>query len=411
MKIAFVVGNFPSISQTFILNQIAGLFDLGHEVDVLSYGPGDAGGVHPIVEKYGLLDRTVYLWKPGQTWRHRFVHGDPVFWGLFRKSPGAAIGSIDVLRYGRKALSLALTYETAAYFKRGPYDIVHCQFGTFGLDFLPLHRISHRRSKLVVQFRGYDISQFLRERGPRVYDRLFGEADHFLTNCEYFKKRLLELGAPPDRTDVLYSGIDLSKFRFSPRKAAGTVRIAMIGRLVEKKGVEYVIRALGLLAEKGLRPELHLIGDGPLEGQLRDLCHTQGVERQVYFLGACDQRRIIEVLDGCQLFAAPSVTASTGDEDAPVNVLKEAMAMGLPVVSTRHGGIPELVEEGVSGYLVPERDAVSLAERLARLIECPSDWEAMGRAGRKRVEDSFDMLKLNRRLEEIYRRLLSEKRR
>ncbi|MEN9223394.1 MAG: glycosyltransferase, partial [Thermostichus sp. BF3_bins_97] len=105
---------------------------------------------------------------------------------------------------------------------------------------------------------------------------------------------------------------------------------------------------------------------------------------------------------------APSVTASDGNQDAPVNVLKEAMAMGLPVISTWHGGIPELVQEGVSGFLVPERDPQALAERLSYLIQHPQRWSEMGRAGRSFVERVFDLETLNDELVRQYQRILRE---
>ena len=118
-----------------------------------------------------------------------------------------------------------------------------------------------------------------------------------------------------------------------------------------------------------------------------------------------NQQEIIEILDKSQIFVAPSVTASDGNQDAPINVLKEAMAMGLPVVSTYHGGIPELVEDGISGFLVPERDVDALAEKLGYLIEHPEIWPQMGKAGRAYVEKNYDINRLNDRLVEIYQQI------
>ncbi len=407
MKIAFVVPNFPVVSQTFILNQISGLIDLGHEVDILSFGEGDGCTLHPIVQKYNLLSKTTYLWNPKHTWLHRFLKGDAVCWRQFFKSPAKAAASLNVFRFGRKAISMSLLYELDYLSGRGPYDIVHCQFGTLGLKFLPIHEIGAVGGKLVVQFRGYDISQFIREEGENVYKELFKKADFFITNCEFFKKRLISLGCPEDRAEVVYSGIDLHRFTFRSRTFPkdGAVKIGMIGRLVEKKGAEYVIQAVAKLIKNGRKLELVIIGDGPLRKSLSDLCHNMGVEDHVYFVGSKNQAQIIEILSDAHLFAAPSVTAQNGDEDAPVNVLKEAMAMGLPVVSTWHGGIPELVEDGVSGFLVPERDALALEQKFEWLLDHADKWDAMGRAGRACVETRFDMKNLNKQLESIYRKI------
>jgi colanic acid/amylovoran biosynthesis glycosyltransferase len=123
-------------------------------------------------------------------------------------------------------------------------------------------------------------------------------------------------------------------------------------------------------------------------------------------LGAMNQPEIVHLLDDCDIFLGPSVTAADGDQDAPTNVLKEAMALGLPVVATRHGGIPELIEDGVSGILVPERDSAAIASAIERLVADPARWAEMGRAGRAAVEARYDNDRLNDALIETYEAVL-----
>ena len=130
------------------------------------------------------------------------------------------------------------------------------------------------------------------------------------------------------------------------------------------------------------------------------------VDEVVKLLGHRDREESIEILAKSHVFVAGSVTALNGDQDGPLNTLKEAMAMGLPVISTQHGGIPELVADGVSGFLVPERDPGAMFDRLAHLIEHPEMWAEMGRAGRAAVEERYDIKKLNDDLIEIYRGLV-----
>jgi len=128
---------------------------------------------------------------------------------------------------------------------------------------------------------------------------------------------------------------------------------------------------------------------------------------RIHLCGRKQQQELIELLDQAHLFVAPSVTATDGNQDAPVNVLKEAMAMGLPVVSTLHGGIPELVEDGISGFLVPERDVAALRDRLEYLVTHPECWPEMGLAGRTFVETHFDIERLNDRLVDLYQQVLA----
>jgi colanic acid/amylovoran biosynthesis glycosyltransferase len=176
---------------------------------------------------------------------------------------------------------------------------------------------------------------------------------------------------------------------------------------VEKKGIEYSIRAIAKLVRTYPQIEYNIIGDGSLMESFQQLIRELALDRIVKLLGGKKQQEVIEILDKSHIFIAPSITAADGDRDAPVNTLKEAMAMGLPVISTYHGGIPELVEHGISGFLVPERDADVIAEKISYLIEHPERWLEMGQAGRARVEEKYDMNKLNDELVSIYQQLLN----
>lgn len=408
MKIAFMVWQFPVLSETFILNQITGLIARGHEVDIYAHVPGDTSKVHPDVEKYKLLDRTYYVPQIPDNLVWRLLKGIGLLYANYKKDPLVLLRSLNIFKYGLRAASLWLVYAMTPLLGKEPYDIIHGQFGTDGLNGMFLRDIGAIKGKLITTFRGFDISTYVQQQGDRIYDQLFAKGDFFLTNCKFFKSRLLKLGCDQKKVVVHYSGIDCSRFVFTPRhpQPDGGVRIAMTGRLVEKKGIEYTIRAVAGLA-KVYPLEYNIIGEGPLREDLQQLIHDLDVSTTVKLLGQKNQQELIEILNNSHIFIAASVTARDGNQDAPINVLKEAMAMGLPVVSTHHGGIPELVEDGISGFLVPERDADALADKLSYLIEHPEIWPQMGRAGRAYVEKYFDMHKLNDELVEIYQQLLS----
>jgi colanic acid/amylovoran biosynthesis glycosyltransferase len=158
------------------------------------------------------------------------------------------------------------------------------------------------------------------------------------------------------------------------------------------------------------RVEYSIVGDGPLRKSLEQLIGALGMGASIKVLGWKRQDEVVEILKTAHIMLAPSVTAADGNQEGIPNALKEAMAMGLPVVSTRHAGIPELVDDGVSGYLVPERDVEALVATLRRLIAQRERWPAMGRAGRDRIEDRYDASPLNDRLIEIYRQTLAAQR-
>ena len=420
MKIAFLVGKFPSLSQTFILNQVTGLIDRGHEVDIYALnGPMlDSSERHPAVEQYHLLNRTYS--SPGLPYSLL----RQVIKGLVLLLANIHRGSLSCLpllftEYRRQSYSLKLFYKVMPLLGNGPYDIIHCQFGPFGEIGLIFRNLGLLQGKLITTFRGIDISQDIQKYGEHLYEQLFVEGDFFLTNCEYFRHRAIKLGCDQDKILVHGSGIDCRKFTFTPRSfpSDGQVRIVTTGRLIEKKGIEYSIRAIAKLvhgdhpykdsSEHRYTLEYNIIGDGALKQCLLNLIEELNVDHIIRLLGWKQQQELITILNGSHIFIAPSITAANGNQDAPVNTLKEAMAMGLPVISTYHGGIPELVEDGISGLLVPERDADAIAEKLSYLIEHPEIWSKMSQAGRTRVEEKYDMEKLNDELVEIYQKLLN----
>ena len=199
-------------------------------------------------------------------------------------------------------------------------------------------------------------------------------------------------------------GVDLRRFSFHERvpQPGEPVRILTVGRLVEKKGLEYAIRAVAGARER--YPDLlyDIVGEGPLRASLEALIGELGVGEVVTLHGAKSGERVRELMAQAHLFVMPSVTASDGDMEGQGLALQEAQASGLPVLATDHNGFSDSIVPGRSGVLVPERDATQLAARLVYLLERPGLWAGMGRAGRRHVEENYDITNLNRRLVELY---------
>ncbi len=406
MKIAFLVDKFPSISQTFVLNQIAGLVDLGHDVIVFAAKSGYEGRSHDSYDKYGLLQRTHYYRIP-KTKIARMVKAMFLIVKYAPKNSVAMLRSLNVFRYGKQALSLNLLFMSLPFLEKGPFDIVHCQFGTLGPFAVWLSQISQSKCKLVTSIRGYDVTLFMK-KNPEAYRALFDKGDLFLPVCEFLKERLVELGCEEKKIVVHYSGIDCSKFNYVQRhRVLGEpVKVLTIARLVEKKGVAFAIEAVSRLVSKGEQIEYTVVGDGMLRESLQQLIEGMGIEQQVRLVGSKTHEEVKMLLDESHVLIAPSLTAGSGDQEGIPNVLKEAMASGLPVISTFHGGIAELVTDGLSGFLVPERDSGPLADALAYLIRHPKRCQEMGQAGRRQVEQKFDTKSLSKKLEGLYLELM-----
>jgi colanic acid/amylovoran biosynthesis glycosyltransferase len=405
MRIAFVVWRFPVLSEPFILNQIAGLIDRGHDVQIfaLNGAPDDAGKVHDLVERYDLMARA-HLVDPLPE-RGQLAAVMNRIAGPALRNPVKAARVLARARHA--ATPLKMLNRAAVLLDAGRFDIVHCQFGSLALPILEFRKAGLMPGRLVTHFRGIDISSFVKENGADVYDEVFGESDYFLANCGFFRDKAIALGCPKARIEAHGSGIDLSMFPFRalPPVGNGPVRLISAGRLVEKKGLITAIRAVANVLRSGKDVQYEIIGDGPERARLEALAIELGVADHVTFHGWRTHTEISELLAGAHVFLAPCQTAADGNQDAPVNTLKEAMAIGLPVIASRHGGIPELVEDGVSGFLVPERDADALTKAIARMIAMPETWDSIAKAGRAAVERLYDMERLNDELVALYQAL------
>lgn len=215
---------------------------------------------------------------------------------------------------------------------------------------------------------------------------------------------LREYGVPADRLRVHRLGIDLAEFRPSARRTEGRrggFQVAMVGRLVQKKGFTYGLRALAIAAEK-FPIRVVVAGSGPLDHPLRALCKELGIGDRVSFVGSLPSRAVADLLAESDLLLCPSVVASDGNRESGLLVAKEASACETVPVGTTHGGIPEIIHDGVTGFLVPERNVERLAERTMELLGDARLRESFGRAARRKIELEYDIRERNRALEAHY---------
>ncbi|HHH44027.1 MAG TPA: colanic acid biosynthesis glycosyltransferase WcaL [Gammaproteobacteria bacterium] len=404
MRIAYFLNEFPALSQTFILNQITGMMDRGHEVDIYAKYRFSSEACHAQVEEYRLMERArIFSDVPrGGVRRLARVVRLVIERGLWR-SPLLLARVLKGWGHAGEILNLRSIYHVLAFADRPYYDILHCQFGTLGPLVLKLRRLGITDGAIVTSFRGYDLTRNA-ERNPRFYRELFVSGARFLPVSQSLADRLLEAGCPEDRLQILHSGIDCSRFTFTRRTRSrdGETRVLSIGRLVEKKGLVYALEAVANAHRAGRKVHYTLVGDGQLKAQIETRIRELGIEAIVTLKGWCNHDEIIRLLEESHLLVAPSITAADGDQEGIPNVAKEAMATGLPVLSTWHGGIPELVENGVTGYLVPERDVEALTERLVRFCDEPGEWAGMGERARAKIEAEFDRERINDELESLY---------
>jgi colanic acid/amylovoran biosynthesis glycosyltransferase len=410
MKIALFVDQFPKLSETFILNQIDGLLARGHEITIFPCQAGDESRVHSIVESRQLIDKTRFPPNAPRTWVEKvgfylrfmgltLTHGKSV--SRLRDTFGE-YSNVGNWRY-------AFTRAEPVLHHGGSFDVLFAHFGPNGVRASWYRDAGLLSGPLVTVFHGFDLSSYLNSHNEQVYDPLFRKGDLFLPISQSWHDKLRTLGCPVQRLKVHHVGIDCEQFAFQTRTrdADESTVLISVARLVEKKGIEYAIGAVARLVASGSNIQYRIIGDGPLLAPLKQLVGEMCLHEHIIFLGTKTSDEVRQELSRAHLFLAPSVTSISGDMEGIPTVLMEAMATGLPVMSTLHSGIPELVEDGVSGKLVGERDVQALAQAMQELVANVQYWPAMGSAGREIVLGEFNIKKLNERLEHLFEQLHS----
>ncbi len=404
MHIAVIAGRFPAVSETFVLNQITGFLDAGYEVTIIAHTPTPGEAIHPEVETRNLQSKTRY-WS-GPPWHSG--RGKVGFLDLF-DAEGARRFADAMVKLPRAAATnredkLSRLIERAARLSTLPrFDAILCHFGHQARIAQCLRDMDILRGPLATVFHGYDMSVFPREQGSDCYDRLLQAGDLQLPISDHWAKKLIHWGADPDAVEVHHMGVDPDRFTMKPRQPDGQgVRLLSIGRLVEKKGLKYALEAFARVAPWHTDLRYTIVGDGELRQELEAQARQLGVDDQVDFRGWCDRDEVRQALHDHHLLLAPSVTAANGDMEGIPVVLMEAMATGMPVISSIHSGIPELVDHGTSGLLAGEGDVGELTRYLTELVQSPSRWPAMGEAARDIIAQSFHIQRLNDALVSLF---------
>jgi len=396
--VGHVVPHFPALSEGGVLNELLFLERIGVAQVIYADEPGAAAELVPEAEP--LMRRVLYLGGAGRGLCRRWLHDLGVILRAGVAGPRGVRGAV-LVRAGRPNEGRRLARLAAALSVTGAC-ILHVHFAHIALSCWPAARAAGR--PLIVSCRGRDV-MLLEQRSRRARTHLFANVALFLVRSEAMAADMHALGAPPERVRVHHSGVDLDRLTFSPLSSDMTAepRVLMVGRLVEKKGFDLALRAL---ARSQLPLRIRVAGSGPEEDRLKVLARQLGLWQRVDWLGAVPRERVIQEMRAATLLLQPSRRARDGDREGIPVSLMEAMALGLPVVATRHAGIPELVEDGVSGVLVDEGDEAALARAIEALLREPSRRAALAVAARAKVEKAFDARKQAETLAACYRSVL-----
>lgn len=402
MNVAFFVGRFPLISETFILRQVIGLVEAGNNVTVISSRPGDFRSTHKDYVDYKHKITSMVLLENEAKLGLILV----IFCALLRSLLTLNLKrfSFFLLCIKNRTLRVIVDIEQAEKAKGlGNYDAIIAHFGDSGISASYLRKFHLIDGPIAVVFHGADMTpKVVKPFIQYLYQSLFNDWDLLLPVSEFWKKRLISWGAQPNKIQVLRMGVDVDKeepITFNERVRSDSLNLISVGRFTEKKGFEYSIKGVSQVT---LPLTYDIIGFGELEEALSELSNnlsSNGVK--INLVGKLLQHEIMHRLKSADIFILTSVTAEDGDMEGIPVALMEAMMSGVIVISTYHSGIPELVIHEKTGFLVPERDSQAITELINRIASNQYDLALIAKNAREHVIANFNNRKLIQQLDTI----------
>lgn len=372
MRVCFFTYFFPRITETFILNKITKLLDLGVDVQILAIAnPRTNKAVedrdletitHNDIDNYNLMSRVTYIPK---------VSGEFNFDGIEQ--------AIDMINP----------------------DIIHFQWS--GLADHVFQQLSFD-IPTITNFHEFNLPSNWRQVSS--FQNIYNNSSLVLPVSNYLHQLIITDGCSPNKIITHHVGVDIQKFVPSINKTDGVLTFLTVAGLLEKKGYEDAIKVMSNLRHQGIEFRYKIIGDGVLMNILMELVSTHQLTEKVTFLGKLKQEDVITHYQSSDIFIHPSVTASDGSHEGIPTSIMEASACELPIVSTVHTGIPELVQNNKSGYLSPEHDIDSLTRTTLKLVENKKMRQQFGKEGRGIVSSQFNINILTSDVLDIYKKLI-----
>ena len=405
-RVGVVVGDFPRPTETFILRLIDVLGRIDSlDVTVLVCGGYDdaefrrsaqfhrtlenvrlvsISSANDLPSKAAALARTI-LSARGTSRR-----------ALFTRAP-------TVVRFGDRGRASRLTDLIGRY---GPFDVLHAQYLTHARWLLPAVRVGALRdSRLVIASRGNDTTGPEAEGGLECLRSIMAVQEVVLTPvAQHLADELAERGISADRIIVVPSPIDGDSITYVPpsRRGREALEMLFVGRLVEKKGVDWLLGVFGEVLRQQPTARLTVVGTGPKRSELEGLTRSQGLSEHVLFTGPLQHHKVIELMQRSHVTLVPSRRARDGDSEGVPNVAKEAIVAGSIVIGSDHGGLRGLISDGDTGYSFHASSADRLLEAILRAVASREDWDSVAWRALNRVQADFGYENVSARLLRAY---------
>ncbi|MDQ3455099.1 MAG: glycosyltransferase [Actinomycetota bacterium] len=378
-RIGYVLKMYPRFSETFIVSELLAREAAGAELEIFSLRPPADGRFHESLARV----------RAGATYLAHHGRRAPELWQLLAAAAGRLPRLPAVLPdlLGSAVDDAAQAVDLALQGQDRGITHLHAHFGSVATT---VARLASLLTGVPYSFTAHAKDIFHDEVDEEDLRRKLADAHHVVTVSAFNVEHLrAEFGAAADAVRLVYNGLDLDCFSYD-RSEARSGTISAVGRLVEKKGFDVLIDACARLSAAGRTVNCEIAGTGPQMAALQARIDGHGLTGAVRLVGALSQDAVRDLLRGSSVFAAPCVVGSDGNRDGLPTVLLEAMALGTPCVGTDVTGIPEVIRDGETGFLVPQRDPAALATALARLLDESRTRTRLARNARALVEENFD---------------------
>ncbi len=407
LNIAFVVSAFPTVSETFIVNQICDLIDRGHEITIFSFEKNNEKVIHKKILDYELLDRVVY-YAPNHTSKLKRYLPFLKFLFFYAKDLDRTklFKNFNFFKNGRKGLNLQFFYKYYWILQYGPFNVLHAHFGPNGAYVAGMKASGFfKKTGFVCTFHGYDLNPKLLPDFKTDYAELLQQADFLTVNSKYTESLVKKISNRA--VEVLPVGLDIHRFKTEKRNHTGPCRIIFIGRLIALKGPHLALEILRILKERGFYDiSLIIVGEGEMYNELQRLINEYGLENQVQLKGALTQEKLVLELSSSHIFLLPGIYDINNRAESQGLVVQEAQAMELPVVVSDAGGMKYGLIDRETGFVVGEKQIKEFADKIEYLIVNTEKRIEMGKKARAFVEQNYDSKILGDRLESIYEKCL-----
>jgi len=404
MHIGMIMDKFPSLSETFILNHIVGLIDAGHEVTIFARPPPvKFPTVHPHVAQFRLMDRVRYL--PHQELSIRNVLHIPytVVRSIGRRGSGRCL---NFARYGWGALRFRALHSLE-YFRDVPFDLLHCHYASIGWAFAAYRDVFN--VPFVTSFHGDHYGSFGKD-GRWLLSGLFRHGDAFVANSEFTRSELLRLGCAAEKIRVIPAMVTDAGTHFTePDLTRRPIRLLTVARLHRSKGIEVAIRAMRILADRGIQATYRIVGDGPDRDRLAALVKELKLTDVVSFLGWMNQTQVYGQYRESDLFILPSIVGPNGANEAQGLVIQEAQLHGVVAVGSHIGGVPESLDFGAAGRTFAAGNPQALADCIGDLLARPDTVRALAVRAEQYVREKYTRGPVMKRTLDLYAELLDRR--